>query len=100
MARTAEELLELKKKRESTDRKKLREERRLATMRARRAKLVDGELIKQLHLTTEELGLLRLELPSLREKWARRASGRGAREVPSSAPAEPAAPEPLPEAAE
>jgi hypothetical protein len=106
MKRTAEELLALREKRQGTDRENIRKERRLAAMRTRRAKLVDGDLVKELRLTTEEMRGMVLDAkdPATRKRWARMGSSRGSREVPSqapvSAPPEPGAAAPLSEAAE
>jgi hypothetical protein len=77
MKRTAEELIALRAKRESEDKIKLREERRRASGRAKRRKLGDGDLVRELRLTTEELRGLVLEAqqPGTRARWARLGAG-------------------------
>jgi hypothetical protein len=73
MKRTAEELIALRAKRETVDKEKLREERRRAAGRAKRRRLGDGDLLKELQLTTEELRGLVLDAQrdGTRERWAR-----------------------------
>jgi hypothetical protein len=97
MKRTVEELIALRAKRGPDDREKLREERRRAANRAKRWKMRDGDLIKELGLTQDELRGLVVEAQdsSARKRWARLGAGLGAREekaVLSQVP--------LPEAAE
>jgi hypothetical protein len=73
MKRTAEELIALRAQRERDDKTKLREERRRIAGRARRRRLGDGDLVKELGLTTEELRGLVLDAQreGTRERWAR-----------------------------
>jgi len=92
MKRTAEELIAIREKRERDDKEKTREERQRAAGRARRGKLRDGDLVKALGLTTEEIRGLVLDAQreGTRERWARLGSGRGVRgvaEVPPEAKA-------------
>jgi hypothetical protein len=81
MKRTAEELIALRAKREGDDKQKLREERRRAAGRAKRRRLGDGDLVRELGLTTEELRGLVLEAkqPGTRARWARLGGARGVR---------------------
>jgi hypothetical protein len=73
MKRTAEELIALREKREGDDKEKLREERKRAAGRAKRRRLNDGDLVKELGLTTEEIRGLVLDAQreGTRERWAR-----------------------------
>ncbi len=82
MKRTAEELMALREKRDRTDPEKNREERRRLATRQKRRKMGDGEVIKELGLSTAEFrGLvLDAERPGTRERWAR--DGSRVRELP------------------
>jgi hypothetical protein len=77
MKRTAEELIALREKRERDDKAKARDERRRAASRERRGKLSDGDLLRELGLTSEELRGLVLDAKrhGTRERWARLGSG-------------------------
>lgn len=92
MKRTAEELIALRAKREGDDKEKLQEERRRAAMRARRRRLGDGDLVKELGLTSEELRGLVLDAQreGTRERWGR--LGRTGSQPRTRAPAETGSP--------